>query len=1557
MFRGDEEAPSYMLAADTHQVANGQPSVLEPAAYVDTGIDFGKFAITATARAVTSAFNTVPAVANWFGADISELQTDQILESFDSNLSAYYNENRATVDVVGDVVAMFVPGMAGVKGLNYAQKGLAAVAKGENIGSRIAHSFGTLPHLGNKYAAEAAAKMANSGNTFRLLEGNTIKAFAANYGQAAIEAAAFEVAAASVMDNSPLFENHSVKDVLYNAALGGGVVGAGLIGTITAAQTYGQLKRASDLFGKALAPFRRTEGIEEGVDPYVRLLELRNQRSQVPELGEGIPSTLPEDQIKGLMAQQQRALEKRQRDINNEMQTILTRISGGDAEAALALGKSLDQVFPESSFATLFGLKEASRLGSVTKLEMEAIAAAKAGKETDIAVKYVDLATGAVAHTPPGAMSLVDMVGNTKELLKDVERRVSTQPVVGKDYSVVGQNHLDVEARYIEAFRNAGEIDPRVAIGPRDLPYLDAAVSSGRGANVNGMWYDAASLREYVKEVKRREADNLADYLALDPTMNSAIAAKLLNVDKRALEGSGYKGDLDTHFWAKTEFSTEPQHLKVVYQAPSVDGNVLSGMVGIKQLQQVQAQTNKQAVAHTLGEDAEKLFAVDITTEKILGASTAGGGAHAVAAASGEYGTLASTVEYIGKVVSELKQKAHTLISDTLTPSMYAALQKPEAINEIAVVRQAVLQTGEKYVLREVGGEFKVVLKQVDEYDTAILAGKQNVPEPVIPKGVPPELVIKTEEAKKFLTDLTEWNTTHLQKERTLRNATGRGMGNWDNVVYFPQPSSKEFPYFSFVRPKNPWEGEHTQMIWARSAEELAELEAKVPHEYTVLRKSDTDAYYKALKEYDADLGMNSREIMSELQRKGVAAPFIPETNGQTLFEDILSHYKRVSDKQIRDAVSLNYNVQFEELRRMDSQYKGVRGSKKPGAGEDVGVTPYESYIKTALDIPRSSYLPVWTELNNLAESTVTKVWNSVKATWGKKKTEDEIAAINQEFDKAGFRGVKDSLTEMVANHPADKRVLSQWVQSANALFSTLVLRTDPMNALNNGIGNLVLTGSETSYLTRLIAGKGGQEGAAFLRELGEVRLPGSEAYVRSPAKLISRAYSDFFSYLRNEPEAVARFGKYEKAGWMPSMMDQLRQSFDAMTLTGIESSSQISAKISAASKATGDFLEKASLNKFAETMNRFVAAHIADDISAAGVKYAGLSEGDALTFINTFVNRTQGNYIASQRPLMFQGPIGQAISLFMTYQFNMLQHIFRHLSSDGNRKQAAILMGLQTSIYGMNGLPAFNFMNQHLVGGASGNREHSDVYSVAADVPGVGNWLLYGSLSNATGLGLYSRGDLNPRHLTVVPNSIADIPFISGATKFFGALSGAVGEIGAGANPASAFLRGIEHAGISRPLAGLAQVINGGMRDDNMVYSTTTKGNVVYAQDLYSLATLGRVAGARPLDEAVTRDAYYRVQVYESNDRAKVNKIGAAIRDKVNAGVEITDEDYYSFMSRYVSAGGDQKNFVKFYQQRVKEAGKNQIASLVEKGNSPSSRYMQNLMRSLDSDPVSLEN
>jgi hypothetical protein len=104
-------------------------------------------------------------------------------------------------------------------------------------------------------------------------------------------------------------------------------------------------------------------------------------------------------------------------------------------------------------------------------------------------------------------------------------------------------------------------------------------------------------------------------------------------------------------------------------------------------------------------------------------------------------------------------------------------------------------------------------------------------------------------------------------------------------------------------------------------------------------------------------------------------------------------------------------------------------------------------------------------------------------------------------------------------------------------------------------------------------------------------------------------------------------------------------------------------------------------------------------------------------------------------------------------------------------------------------------------------------------------------------------------------------------------------------------------------------------------------------------------MAGARPLDEAVARDAYHRVQVYDAHRSAEVNEVGSAIRDKVRAGNQVSQEEFEGFLTEYVHRGGKQKDFIKYWQKQVKDANRSQLTALVGNASSPYSKYMQIMM------------
>lgn len=280
------------------------------------------------------------------------------------------------------------------------------------------------------------------------------------------------------------------------------------------------------------------------------------------------------------------------------------------------------------------------------------------------------------------------------------------------------------------------------------------------------------------------------------------------------------------------------------------------------------------------------------------------------------------------------------------------------------------------------------------------------------------------------------------------------------------------------------------------------------------------------------------------------------------------------------------------------------------------------------------------------------------------------------------------------------------------------------------------------------------------------------------------------------------------------------------------------------------------------------------------------------------------------------------------------------------------MMMGLQGTVFGAQSLPGFTAINQHIIGTASGNPNHTDLYdAVYGTLPkGAADWLMYGASSNMLldpnlKINLYTRGDINPRSLTVVPVNPLDVPIVKASTKFFGNLKDTVQKLIQGGNVWPTLLQGLEHNGVSRPLEGLAQTLEGFTNPNYQSYSTSGKGNVIASNDLLSLANLSRIAGAKPLDEAIATDAAYRLNAYAAYDRDKIEKLGAAIKTTVQAGNNPTDEQVGNFAQEYAALGGKQGTFNKFMARTIMQANTSQANLLARHLANPLSTSMQEIM------------
>ena len=305
----------------------------------------------------------------------------------------------------------------------------------------------------------------------------------------------------------------------------------------------------------------------------------------------------------------------------------------------------------------------------------------------------------------------------------------------------------------------------------------------------------------------------------------------------------------------------------------------------------------------------------------------------------------------------------------------------------------------------------------------------------------------------------------------------------------------------------------------------------------------------------------------------------------------------------------------------------------------------------------------------------------------------------------------------------------------------------------------------------------------------------------------------------------------------------------------------------------------------------------------------------------------------------MFQGWAGQAIGLFQTYQFNLIQGAMKHVSS-GNQASLGAMMGLQGGIFGAQSLPGFQFLNQYV---GERSQEDNDFYSTTHSLVGndLSNFLLYGAASSATvpiignGIDLYSRGDLTPRTPILLPTSPSEIPIVSFTAKAVNTMTQAWDKIGNGAPIGQAMQEALAHNGFNRPLAGLFQVLGTEER-------TTNKGSLLRTyQTLDTWNILTKALGAKPLDEAVAVSTFYRTTAYKSYREGQLDRLGQAFKSTIASG-GYDDEAYQEFGRKYVEEGGNMEKFGSWTARQMSRATNSQINELRKSNSSPEGRYMQ---------------
>ncbi len=966
------------------------------------------------------------------------------------------------------------------------------------------------------------------------------------------------------------------------------------------------------------------------------------------------------------------------------------------------------------------------------------------------------------------------------------------------------------------------------------------------------------------------------------------------------------------------------------------------------------------AFESVLGADARMFISADELLREGEGslaaaATSEGAGATAFGAANAGYGERAKLwAQDTGKNVALLTQRRRDEVVESLAPMINRLREDRAAAAELGVITTAMRKSEFRYVFNPERPQ-QLISQEVYRL---VKSGKMDIDDALEYVGtnskMPHSFDIESPSVAEFLRTHAQINHVRSDKMTTLMNAMGltRNVGD-EPIVYVPPIDTVRYPYHAFVRTKEKL-GLATDvgMVTARSEDQLRRLTAELSEDFDIFYKADTDNYFKIKGEYDYQATLNESRVNSELSRRGVLADIVPETRLENVMEDYLQFHAKAEERFVRTAVQVKNRRTFSELSFLSDQYRKVSESVVRGIGSRFKskiADPFDDFIKTALNISKQQEFPVLDSLNEFVDKVSLKAGEAINKAFGDAR--NGVISWQEANEVTARYGLgKPYANEdlyLAANETMPRNVIREGLQKTNLALANMMLRLDVANSMINMISTPIMLGTELQSIKGLIGNN--SELAGKLRELTSIAVPGRNgARVPSTTKLLADGISNYFG-----PQKSELITRYKEIGAIKDVSQLYHEVLDDLSFRPTVSPKawmdKVNAGVERAAKFTG--------NTLSEELTRFVSADAMRQLSQPLVDAGKMTIKEQNAYISTFVNRVQGNYVTSQRPIIFQGTTGAAISLFQTYAFNVLQQLHRHIQA-GDKKTLMLFAGLQSSIFGLNGLPFFDAVNTHIIGGwLAGNPKHNDAYNI---LPGfnkeLGDWMLYGTASAfplfaGQSPALFTRGDINPRHLTIVPISPLDVPAVSASIKLVDAVWGMGKDMVQGADVSDALLKGLEHQGWNRPLAGFAQLLAG--------QSTTSKGSLIsaandmettswlgaLAERTFSVTGVSRLMGARPMDEAVALNAIYRQKTYDAMDRARIERLGELVKMKL-AGNEVpSDEELEDFMLRYTRSGGRIENFSRAMQQWSRDSNVSVVNQLAAKLGNPYSQKLQSIM------------
>jgi hypothetical protein len=1075
--------------------------------------------------------------------------------------------------------------------------------------------------------------------------------------------------------------------------------------------------------------------------------------------------------------------------------------------------------------------------------------------------------------------------------------------------------------------------------------------------------------------------------------------ARITDSHERFVHHGGHVQDDSIPFWSSEYNPNQASMVKMHYNVKSelANKNIGEGINELNQRNSANLESAHNAVVSFGSRFSSGIaegmpmptFASGINqAQEVTEATSLRGFLHST---GGEYGRVESFVQGVANFNENFKKKFYSAIDDQVASSALILKNDSIALQEAATLDSALrrdfykfspvtsTQTADQDIINYISGfaDDAEALKRVDqivplvsesiktasEKGTVLWTRKlENVlAQAMKTKKFGPTtldrisqsldggiITIQNSKLEMFWRNKVAMNSTIVEGKQTIAGIRGLSSNLDPDVLYPGAFDVNKFKHRKFIHPRKNgmFTDDKAGIIASTTPEGLIAKERQVRDSFgddvIILTADDIRRNKKLSGQYLQGLDLTESEIDSMMKRKGILWDVVPEPS-----PDIIDHYIRDMKGQAKGIVdNMTEAAYADEFSTLRFQSDRIQLANTSGSSAGKIKDPNQEAMNIMTNDSAGEGL--WRTAQQDVDRTISKGMNTVKGMFTQAKTQGDYQQMNRFMEDAGLPLVYTNKTGkfLNENEGINETILSSVVPQANGAAATMMLRLDLIQPLVTALSTPITALPELKHLLDSVPVLKAQQ----VRNSLKVNIPRDAALIEgqiqhsmpSNTKLMYQAAKDYW----DKPELVKQ---YRDLGFTPSIVQEMREQAERIALdpTVLKEAGGVSKYKGHIDSLVNTLAKPAD---FMEGFVKFQAARMADlTLTAAGVT----DQATKNLAILTYVKRVHGNYTYAQRPTMFQGFAGQAIGLFQTYQFNMIQQMMRHIG-DKNVRAATSMLGIQAGMFGAQSVPGFQALNQHI-----GERsvEGRDFYTGAEDVLGseVSEWLLYGVSSNFTkpvidaanfigvtdiessGLSLFSRGDLTPRTPILLPTSMAEIPIINLSTKFINNILDTSNAVAGGVPVSEVFANALAKNGVNRPLSGIGQLLGGA--------KTTTKGSLIASQqDVDWWSRMAKLAGTSDLDEGIAIQSYYRAKGYDSYRREHLNALGVKTKSMVRSG-QYDAKTHADTFERYAELGGNAEYYQRWLHDQYMGATTSIIEEMRTTHNSPSGRYLQNLM------------